>query len=105
MRISTYTILAVFTLSCNSINITEEDINYVKANTWQWDKGIKIGEGDFVSFDKGSKVFFLIDKTIYFNKQPKALIKKVDKKNYEMTISSLDSKETGLYINIEEFTK
>ncbi len=95
-------ISVIMLISCSSESI---DLDYIKSSEWQYDKGFKIGEGDFVSFEKGGKVFDLKDKTIYFKYQPRAIIKTVNKKNKEMIIESLDKKEKGIYINVEEFTK
>ena len=92
-------------ISCNVKKITTADIGYVKMNTWQWDKGFKIGEGDFVSFDSGSLIFTLEHDTIYYKNYPKAIIKKIIQKNNELIISSIDGKNSGVYINIEEFTR
>ena len=99
-----YLILSVIFFSCKN-SISQEDLKYVKENTWQWDKGFKIAEGEFVSFDKNSLVYKLSNDTIYYHNIPTALIKKINKKYYELTVSSIDGKSKGVYINIEEFTK
>ena len=91
--------------SCNTKRLSPADLEYVKISTWQWDKGFKIGEGDFVSFDGDSLVFALKDDTIYYKKYPKAIIKRINKNYYELIISSIDTKKSGVYINIEEFTR
>lgn len=93
----------VLLAACRSENV---DINYVKANSWQYDVGFKIGDGDFISFDSNSKIFYLdTNYVIYFKGHPRAIIKKVDKKRNEIIIESLDEKKQGVYININEFTK
>jgi hypothetical protein len=91
--------------SCNTKKNTSTDIDYVKLNTWQWDIGFKIGEGDFVSFDSASLVFALTHDTIYYKGHPKAIIKKVVKQNNELIVSSIDGNNSGVYINIQEFTR
>ena len=91
--------------ACKSSRVTQRDINYIKDNTWQWDRGFKIGEGDMLSFDSGSKVFAINQNLIYYNNSPRAKILKVNKKRNELTVVSLDNKEPGVYINIAEFTK
>jgi len=88
--------------SCNSDPI---DLDYIKSSGWQYDRGFKIGEGDFLSFDKESKVFSIKDKTIFYKGQARAIIKRLDKKNNEMIIHSIEGKVSGVYINIAEFTK
>lgn len=91
--------------SCKSSHVDSEDLSYIKANTWQWDSGFKVGEGDMLSFDKDSKVFKIENDIIYFKNEPRALIKSVNKKKLKLTITSLDKKSTGVYINIEEYTR
>ena len=89
-----------FLFSCSS-----KDVKYVKANTWQYESGFKIGEGDMVDFDYSSRLFLLRSDTIFFRGNPRALIKSVNKKSNEMVITSIDKKEKGVYVNIKEFTK
>ena len=88
-----------------SCNIEAVDLALVRSSNWQYDNGFKIGEGDFLSFDEGSKVFALRGDTIWYKGQPCALIKKMNKKNNELVVESLDKKEKGIYINMEEFLK
>src|SRR4030095_202233 len=87
--------------SCSDMGVNTDDISYVKINTWVWDKGFKIGEGDFISFDSDSSIFLLKKDTIYYKAIPKAIIGKVERKNYELIVSSIDGKNSGVYINIE----
>ncbi len=82
-------------------HVTSPDLQYVKEKTWSYDSGFKIGEGDFVSFD-GTGLFQLHQDTIYYNSAPKALVKRLNKQFYEMTISSMDGKQKGTYTNLEE---
>ena len=99
-------ILLLFVIgSCSDIQVNADDISYVKINTWVWDKGFKIGEGDFISFDSDSSIFLLKNDTIYNKTIPKAIIRKVERKNHELIVSSIDGKNSGVYINIEEFTR
>jgi hypothetical protein len=68
---------------------------------WSYDGGFKIGEGDFVEFEK-SGLFKLQQDTVYYKDSPRAIVKRLNKYFYQMTISSLDGKQTGSYTNIEE---
>jgi hypothetical protein len=80
-------------LSCKS----EIDYTYVKNTVWEYEKGFKIGRGDIVLFEKSQNLFVLKDDTIFYNGKPRALIKKLDKRHFQMTISSIDNKQTGFY--------
>jgi hypothetical protein len=82
-------------------HVTSPDLQYVQEKTWSYDSGFKIGEGDFVSFDSVGMCQLHQD-TIYYRNSPKALIKRLNKHIYEMTISSLDGKQKGTYSNLEE---
>lgn len=82
-------------------HVTSPDLQYVKEKTWSYDSGFKIGEGDFVSFDR-TKLFQLHQDTIYYRSSPKALINRLNKHFSEMTVSSMDGKQKGTYTNVEE---
>ena len=93
-----FLIVTSLIFSCN-----QKDLDYVKYNTWQYDSGFKIGDGDFVQFES-PEIFKLSQDTIYFKGRPKALVKSTSKKKNEMKITSVDTKRSGVYINIKEFT-
>lgn len=76
-------------------------MSYVNEKMWSYDRGFKIGEGDIVDFEKPG-LFKLRQDTIYYKETPKAIVKRLNKYFYEMTISSLDGKQTGRYRNVEE---
>jgi hypothetical protein len=82
-------------------HISSPDLSYVKKEMWSYNGGFKVGKGDFVEFEK-SGLFKLQQDTIYYNGEPRAIIKRLNKHFYEMTVSSLDGKQTGTYINTEE---
>ena len=82
-------------------HVTSPNLQYVKEKTWSYDSGFKIGDGDFVSFDS-AELFQLHGDTIYYRNSPKALVKRLNKYFYEMTISSIDGKQKGAYTNVEE---
>lgn len=93
-----YFLLFFFTMiSCNN----PVDANYVKSKMWSYNGGFKVGQGDFITFDD-TKIFDLRGDTIYYNNNPRAIIKSVDKKNFTMKLSSLNGKEIGTYRNTEE---
>ena len=66
--------------SCSDKRVSIDDISYIKINTWIWDKGFKIGQGEFISFDIDSSVFQLKNDTIYYRTIPKAKHQKNRKK-------------------------
>lgn len=69
---------------------------------WSYENGFKVGQGDIIVFDNKHKMFDIKGDTIYYNNAPRAIIRNVSKKNFQMTVSSLDDKETGVYRNTEE---
>ena len=84
--------VAVGLASCESKKV---DINYVKSAVWQWDKGFKIGDGDYVHFDKTD--FHTISHDTIFRKGiPRCLIIETDKEKYLMIVKSLIG-EIGYY--------
>ena len=90
--------LFLMILSCN----TSVDTNYVKSKMWSYNGGFKVGKGDMILFDKKDKLFDMKGDTIYYDGKARAIIKNVNKKNFIMTVSSLDGKEIGTYRNTEE---
>lgn len=60
------------------------DINYVKSKMWSYEKGFKVGQGDIIVFDDKHKIFEIKGDTIYFNNNPRAIIRNVSKKNFQM---------------------
>jgi hypothetical protein len=81
---------------------TPPDLDYVRSEEWLYESGLKIGEGDFVSFEPGDKFFELKSDTIYLKGKPRALVLRTNKTFYEMTVSSLDGNVKGVYLNTEE---
>lgn len=84
--------------SCNN----DIDYQYIKSKTWNHDSGFKIGKGDIVEFKGSQTLFELKEDTIYYDSQPRAIIKALNKKYYNLTVTSIDGKETGSYRNDDE---
>ena len=78
------------------------DIEYVRSKVWEHESGFRIGEGDFVVFRNNENLFQLRRDTIYYSDTPKALVKWLDKKRFNLTVVSIDGKESGVYRNQEE---
>jgi hypothetical protein len=72
--------VAIGLTSCQSKKV---DINYVKSALWQWDKGFKIGDGDFVDFDT-SNFHTISHDTIFRKGIPRCVIIETDKEKYLM---------------------
>lgn len=98
MKFLYISVLSVTFLSCKE----DIDLSYVKSNLWSYDSGFKIGEGDFVEFDRKQKIFELKGDTIFYNGNPRAIIESINKKYFLMKIKSIDGKEKGEYTNVEE---
>jgi len=86
--------------SCESKKV---DIEYVKSASWQWDKGFKIGDGDFVDFDT-TDFHTISHDTIYRKGIPRCVIIETSKDSYLMKVKSLTG-EVGYYGDSEQFTK
>lgn len=90
---------AIFFLffSCNRV-----DLEYVKSKSWNHDSGFRVGEGDFIILKGDQKIFELKNDTIFYKGNPRALVQSLDKKNYNLIISSIDHQSIGVYRNDEE---
>jgi len=86
--------------SCNHI-----DYEYIKKKIWNYDSGYRVGKGDFILFKSDQNLFKIKKDTIYYENRAVALITKLDKKLYNLTIKSIESNEIGLYRNDEESLK
>lgn len=96
-RLTSVLIFAVS--SCNRV-----DVDYVKSNLWQHEKGFKVGKGDFIDFDNNT-VFDLKSDTIYYKGRPRAVIVDVDSIENTLLLFDVESKAEGLYVNTQEFTR
>jgi|GEM_PF-1198624 len=78
------------------------DLNYIKSKTWSYERGFKIGKGDFVLFYKNDQLFDLKHDTIFYKGAPRAIITDLSKEKYTMKVKSIDGKAIGEYRNPEE---
>lgn len=104
-KIIPFMVLIILMQNCGRANLSRHDLDIIKSNTWEWDSGFKVGVGDMLDFDINDVVFGIRGDTIYYNGEPKALIKSLSKKNMLLMVTSLNRQQTGYYINIEEFTR
>lgn len=91
-----------FTVSLLSIvksKFSKPDLEYVRNNLWEYDKGFRIGDGDLVKFGVDDSVFALKNDTIFYNNKPRAIVTMTNKHFFKMTIMSIDKKEKGFYAN------
>ncbi len=97
--------IAILTMvfGLNSCENKKVDTRYVKSALWQWDKGFKAGDGDFIDF--ATTNFNTISHDTIFRKGvPTCIVIETDKARYLMKIKSLTG-EIGYYADSEEFTK
>lgn len=78
------------------------DLNYIKSKTWSYERGFKIGKGDFVLFDENNRLLDLRNDTIYYEGKPRAIIVELNKELYSLKVRSIDGKASGEYRNPEE---
>ena len=75
------------------------DLNYIKSTAWLHVKGYKITE--MIDFN-GHIGYALKGDTIMLDNKPQAIIIGLDKKNFDLTIQSMDSMKVGHYMDEEE---
>lgn len=97
-----YFLTALFYIGLSQIY--PPDLNYVRENTWVYEEGFKIGEGDFVEFEEGDTLFQLRHDTIFYHGEPRAIVTSTNKYFYQMKIKSSKDNQSGEYANTEEFT-
>ena len=78
------------------------DRDYVRQSEWVWDSGFRIGQGDFMKFDKQENIYQLNGDTIYYRGKPKAVLIALSKKFFNLTIRSVETGEIGYYNDIAE---
>jgi hypothetical protein len=99
--ITRHAIIAVYSII--SSKFKTPDIAYIKSNEWEYSEGFKVGKGDFLTFK--SDLFKLSNDTIFYNERPTAIVTTLNTYFNEITLKSISSGKTGVYINIEEFSK
>jgi hypothetical protein len=81
--------------SCRS----QIDVEYIKSTGWSYSDGYWVT--DFFTFDT-SGYYSIKGDTIFVHGKPQALIVDLDKKSFDLTITSLDGKKTGHYMDERE---
>jgi hypothetical protein len=90
--------IIIFSSSCkHSI-----DVAYIKATGWSYSEGYRIT--DFMVFDKSSG-YKISGDTIFFEDKPRGKIVSLDKRNFDITIESLDGQKKGHYMDEKEMLK
>ncbi len=80
--------------------IQSPDKPYIRDKMWSYDGGFKVG-GDFIIF-KDPHLYRLQGDTIFYKDKPQALVVRLNKYMYQLTVSSMDGKQKGTYTNVEE---
>ena len=80
--------------------VQSPDKTYIRDKMWSYDSGFKVG-GDFIIF-KDPNLYRLQGDTIFYKDAPQALVVRLNKYLYQMTVSSMDGKQKGNYTNVEE---
>jgi hypothetical protein len=70
------------------------DIDYIKSTGWSYDGGYRIT--DFLTFDTTGYYSIKVD-TIFVENKPQAIILSLDKKEFHLSIRSLDGEKVGHY--------
>lgn len=78
------------------------DLRYIEDNIWLHDKGLKVGEGDFMQFDD-DKFYQLRGDTVFYKGEMRCVIYDLDTVFNILVLKGISSK--GYYINTAEFVK
>lgn len=92
MKCSIFLLSLLILFSCHSTL----DTNYIRATGWSYDGGYRVT--DFINFKPGLGFDIRAD-TIFLDNIPRAVIIKLDKKKYTLSVRSLDGKQTGYYFD------
>jgi hypothetical protein len=75
------------------------DLEYLKSSSWVWERGFKIGDGDFVDFDSD---FYTVSHDTLFRKGiARCVIVKTSKDRNMMKVKSLTG-DIGYYYDYNE---
>jgi hypothetical protein len=87
-------------------HIVPPDLDYVRKEIWSYEKGFKIGQGDFVDFyetdgesDCKTQTFFLRNDTVFYKCLPRATVTRTNKYFGEVVVKSINTKQEGSYSN------
>jgi len=78
------------------------DYEYLKSRDWSYSGGYRIT--DFINF-KETSGYSVRGDTLLLDNRPRAIILRLDKASYDLTIQSLDGLKEGHYMSDEEMLK
>jgi hypothetical protein len=90
--------IVIFSSSCKR----SIDLAYIKTTGWSYSEGYRIT--DFMVFDRSSG-YTISGDTILFGGKPRGKIVSLDKRNFDLTIVSLDGQMKGHYMDEKEMLK
>lgn len=92
-------IASLFILGCGL------DAEYIRSKDWQIDSGYRILGADFIDFRDENSLLRLSNDTIFYEGDPVGRITKVSKFWGVITITSMDGKKAGEYIDMDNLLK
>ncbi len=96
-------ILLFLPLGFSACSNALDDYSLVTGETWQYDSGVRLGNGDFLEFD--GEFYELRGDTIFREGSPRALIEGYDQDDLMLEVSSLPDGESGRYLNVAAFLR
>ncbi len=90
-----FIILILLVFGCSS----SIDISYIKSTGWTYNSGYRIS--DYIRFDT-TGIYEIKNDTIYKQNEPAAIIKRVNKRHFDLEIKSIESGEIGHYMDDRE---
>jgi len=73
---------------------------WITNTVWEFERGVKMGEGDFIDFN--GKMYSLKLNTIFRNGKKKSTVYKWDILKGEIWLKSINSNELGVYVDRDD---
>ncbi len=89
--------LVLFVCSCKP---NKSDLEYINNNSWEYEKGYRAGDADFIHLGQVPKYWDLHHDTTFYKLKPDAVISRFIKKYDYLKIRSIKPGETGEYHNM-----
>ncbi|MDP2386390.1 MAG: hypothetical protein Q8M29_08455 [Bacteroidota bacterium] len=92
-----YITLCGFILCLCSCNNIDSDISYINKNNWEYRKGFRAADTNFITLSHDTKKWELHHDTVFFKAKPIAIITRYEKKQNFLEIRSVATGRSGEY--------
>jgi hypothetical protein len=94
-------ISSMILFACTFKKVTQNDIEYIKQQSWLYESGAKLGTGDWMDFDD-TTYYSVKGDTIFKESKPLGRIQNINKTSFSLKIFSFKDNSNGIYVSSAE---